>query len=84
MFVRRLKIVYFCHPNFYFTSMNITRENIDTLNAVVKIEVAKADYSEAVEKILADYRKSANIPGFRKGHVPMGLGKKAIWKSRAC
>jgi len=61
--------------------MNITRENIDTLNAVVKIEVAKADYSEAVEKILADYRKSANIPGFRKGHVPMGLVKKQYGKA---
>ncbi|MDG1041797.1 MAG: trigger factor family protein, partial [Flavobacteriaceae bacterium] len=47
--------------------MNITRENIDTLNAVVKIDIAKADYSENVEKILANYRKTANIPGFRKG-----------------
>ena len=38
--------------------MNITRENIDTLNAVVKIDIAKADYSENVEKILANYRKT--------------------------
>ena len=51
--------------------MNITRESIDKLNAVVKIEIAKADYSEKVEKILTDYRKSANIPGFRKGQVTM-------------
>ncbi|MBW2962407.1 trigger factor [Mesonia aestuariivivens] len=56
--------------------MNITRENIDELNAVVKVEIAKDDYSPKVEKILKDYRKSANIPGFRKGHVPMGLVKK--------
>ena len=56
--------------------MNITRESIDKLNAVVKIEIAKADYSEKVEKILTDFRKSANIPGFRKGQVPMGLVKK--------
>ena len=58
--------------------MNITRESIDKLNAVVKIEITKADYSEKVEKILTDYRKSANIPGFRKGQVPMGLVKKPV------
>lgn len=56
--------------------MNITRENIDDLNAVVKVEIEKDDYNPKVEKILKDYRKSANIPGFRKGHVPMGLVKK--------
>ena len=61
--------------------MNITRESIDALNAVVKIDIAKADYSETVEKILTDYRKSANIPGFRKGHVPMGLVKKQYGKA---
>ena len=61
--------------------MNITRESIDKLNAVVKIEIAKADYSEKVEKILTDYRKSANIPGFRKGQVPMGLVKKQHGKA---
>ncbi|MFT4610753.1 MAG: trigger factor [Glaciecola sp.] len=56
--------------------MNITRENIDALNAVVKVDIAKEDYSDQVEKILTDYRKSANIPGFRKGHVPMTMVKK--------
>lgn len=56
--------------------MNITRENIDTLNAIVKVDIAKEDYSDKVDKILADYRKTANIPGFRKGHVPMGMVKK--------
>ena len=61
--------------------MNITRESIDKLNAVVKIEIAKADYSEKVEKILTDFRKSANIPGFRKGQVPMGLVKKQHGKA---
>jgi len=44
--------------------MNITRENIDELNAVVKVDIAKEDYSEKVDKILKDYRKNANIPGF--------------------
>ena len=61
--------------------MNITRENIDELNAVVKVDIAKEDYSDQVEKILSDYKKSANIPGFRKGHVPMGLVKKQYGKA---
>ena len=61
--------------------MNITRENIDALNAVVKVDIAKEDYSDKVEKILIDYRKSANIPGFRKGHVPMTLVKKQYGKA---
>ncbi|OBX25660.1 trigger factor [Gelidibacter algens] len=61
--------------------MNITRENIDALNAVVKVDIAKEDYSDKVEKILTDYRKSANIPGFRKGHVPMTMVKKQYGKA---
>jgi trigger factor len=61
--------------------MNITRENIDALNAVVKVDIAKEDYSDKVEQILLDYRKSANIPGFRKGHVPMGMVKKQYGKA---
>jgi len=61
--------------------MNITRENIDALNAVVKVDIAKEDYSDKVEKILIDYRKSANIPGFRKGHVPMGMVIKQYGKA---
>lgn len=55
--------------------MNITKEQIDELNAVVKVAITKEDYQERVDGILKDYRKSANIPGFRKGHVPMGLIK---------
>jgi len=61
--------------------MNITRENIDDLNAVVKVDIAKEDYSDKVEQILTDYRKTANIPGFRKGHVPMGMVKKQYGKA---
>jgi trigger factor len=56
--------------------MNITKEQIDNLNAVVKIAITKDDYQDKVDGILKDYKKSANIPGFRKGHVPMGLIKK--------
>lgn len=61
--------------------MNITRENVDALNAVVKVDIVKEDYSDKVEKILSDYRKTANIPGFRKGHVPMGMVKKQYGKA---
>ena len=61
--------------------MNITRENRDALNAVVKVDIAREDYSDKVEKILTDYRRTANIPGFRKGHVPMGMVKKQYGKA---
>ncbi|AXG69551.1 trigger factor [Kordia sp. SMS9] len=61
--------------------MNITRENIDTLNAVVTVNIEKEDYSDKVTKILMDYKKTANIPGFRKGHVPLGLVKKQYGKA---
>ena len=61
--------------------MNITKENIDTLNAVVKVEISADDYQDKVAKILQDYRKNADIPGFRKGHVPMGMIKKQYGKS---
>jgi trigger factor len=61
--------------------MNITRENIDDLNAVLKVEIIKADYEESVEKTLKDYRKKANIKGFRPGMVPIGLVKKMYGKA---
>ena len=56
--------------------MNITREDKDKLNSVVKINIEKNDYGPKVEKILKDYRKTASVPGFRKGMVPMGMIKK--------
>lgn len=61
--------------------MNITKEQIDELNAVVKVAINKEDYQEKVDKILKDYRKQANIPGFRKGQVPLGLIKKQYGKA---
>jgi len=61
--------------------MNITRNNVDALNAVVTVEVSKADYAPKVEKVLADYRKNAAIPGFRKGAVPMSLIHKQYGKA---
>jgi len=61
--------------------MNITRNNVDALNAVVTVEVSKADYAPKVEKVLVDYRKNAAIPGFRKGAVPMSLIQKQYGKA---
>jgi trigger factor len=61
--------------------MDITRENTDALNAVVKVDIIADDYQPKVNKILVDYRKKADIPGFRKGHVPMGMIKKQYEKS---
>lgn len=61
--------------------MNITKEQIDDLNAVVKVAITKEDYQNKVDTILKDYRKQANIPGFRKGQVPLGLIKKQYGKS---
>jgi trigger factor len=61
--------------------MNIVRKDHDSVNATITISIEKADYSEKVEKTLRDYRKKANIPGFRPGMVPMGLLKKMYGKS---
>ncbi len=61
--------------------MNITRENIDDLNAVLKVEISKTDYEEKVENVLKDYRKKANIKGFRPGMVPIGLVRKMYGKA---
>lgn len=61
--------------------MNVTRKDIDQLNAMLTISVEKADYEEKVEKSLRNYRKKANIPGFRPGMVPMGMIKKMYGKA---
>jgi trigger factor len=61
--------------------MKITKEDIDALNSVVKIDITANDYQDKVDNQLNDYRKKANIPGFRKGHVPMSLVKKQYGKS---
>lgn len=58
--------------------MNITKENIDELNAIVKIKLGPEDYQERVDKKLKDYRKNARIPGFRPGKVPMSMVKKMV------
>jgi len=61
--------------------MNITKQDIDALNAVVTVDISASDYQDKVADILKDYRIKANIPGFRKGHVPMGMIKKQYGQS---
>ncbi|MDB0007360.1 trigger factor [Flavobacteriales bacterium] len=61
--------------------MNITQEKIDALNAKLKVQLSSEDYQEKVEAVIVNYRKTASIPGFRKGKVPMGQVKKMIGKS---
>jgi trigger factor len=61
--------------------MNIVRKDIDQNNAIVTLRIEKADYAEKVEKNLRDYRKKANIPGFRKGMVPVSLINKMYGKA---
>lgn len=61
--------------------MEIKRKNIDKLNAVVTLTIEASDYQDQVNKVLTNYRKNANIPGFRKGHIPMGVVKKQFGKA---
>ena len=61
--------------------MNITSNYIDDLNGKIIIEVEQKDYSEQVNSVLKKYSKSANIPGFRKGNVPIGLIRKQYGKA---
>lgn len=56
--------------------MNVVEEKIDSLNAVLRVKITKEDYADKVEKTLNDYRKQANIPGFRPGKTPISLIKK--------
>ena len=53
--------------------MKVSREDKDALNAVIRVDVAQADYKDAVDKSLSNIRKNANIPGFRKGMVPASV-----------
>jgi len=61
---------------FNYLRMNITRENIDDLNAVIRMTIEKSDYEQRVNDVLKNYQKKANMPGFRPGKVPAGLIRK--------
>ena len=56
--------------------MNVTRKDVDALNAIITVDISQEDVLPKVEQVLKDYRKRADIPGFRKGNVPMGVIKK--------
>ncbi len=60
--------------------MNITRVEKEQGVALLKVTVDEKDYGAAVEKMLHDYKRKANIPGFRPGMVPMGIIKKMYGK----
>jgi trigger factor len=61
--------------------MNITKEAVNDLNAIIHINLKEEDYIGEVNSQLADYRKKASIPGFRPGKVPMGMVKKMYGKN---
>ena len=61
--------------------MEISQQNIDDLNAVLTLKLSKEDYFDKYESALKKYRKQVNMPGFRAGHVPLGLVKKQYGKS---
>jgi len=61
--------------------MNISKQDVDVLNAVVTIEVGPADYEKRVEDALKKVQRQANMPGFRPGKVPVGMVKKMYGKS---
>lgn len=56
--------------------MKISFENPDKVNGLLTLTVETADFQDRVEKTLKNYRKRANVPGFRLGMVPMGMIKK--------
>lgn len=56
--------------------MNISFENPDKINGLLTLTIEKEDYEKDVEKTLKDYRKKANVPGFRPGMVPLGMIKR--------
>ncbi len=61
--------------------MNVSLQNIDKVSALLTVKLEKADYQEKVDKSLKSFRQKAEIPGFRKGMVPMSLVKKMYGKS---
>ena len=61
--------------------MNVSFQHIDKVSALLTVKLEKADYQEKVDKSLKTFRQKAQIPGFRKGMVPMSLVKKMYGKS---
>lgn len=70
-----------CLNKFESEIMNIKQENIDNLNAVLRIHLSPDDYKPRVDEAIKKYRKKVNMPGFRPGHVPESLVRKMYGKS---
>ena len=61
--------------------MNVSFQNIDKVSALLTVKLEKADYQEKVDKELKNFRQNAQVPGFRRGMVPMSLVKKMYGKA---
>ncbi len=61
--------------------MEVIKEQIDDLNAVLKIQLKEEDYNPKVDASLQDLKKKSSLKGFRPGKVPMGLVKKMYGKN---
>jgi trigger factor len=61
--------------------MNVTFDKKDALNGTISVQIESTDYMPNYDKKLKDYRKKANIPGFRAGTAPMGMIEKQVGNS---
>jgi len=61
--------------------MNVIREDVNEMSAILKVQIAPADYQAKVDASLEKYRKQAKIPGFRPGKIPMGMIRKQFGKA---
>lgn len=61
--------------------MNVILTNVDSVNAILQVNIEKGDYQEKLNESLKTFRKKANVPGFRPGTIPMGMVKKMYGKS---
>ena len=56
--------------------MKISKKSLGKQHSLISVQLIEKDYSEKVNEILVNYSKTANMPGFRKGHIPLVLVKK--------
>ena len=61
--------------------MKIDLKKIDKLNSTISISIEKKDYENKVDSVIKDYKSKINLPGFRKGHVPLSLIRKKYEKA---
>lgn len=61
--------------------MQVSRLNVDAQSALLTVEIENSDYADKVKSALDKYKKTANLPGFRPGHVPSGLIQKKYGKA---